>query len=129
MRTNNETKTTVDSNVHFNVAAIMYMHVNNLASSLILDIQWTQVWSGKENMLSSELHAAQACGDEIWQTAQCHRAKNMSILNWQTKDQLTLRLLTNNRVTDKCLLTNNRHTAPHDVFVVEHRLWTIRAKK
>ena len=91
--------------------------------SVILDIQCTQVWSREEYTF----HAAQECSDEIWQTVQCHRAKvrkNMSILNCQTKDQLTLLLLTNKRLTDT--FTEEQDLLSPWCICQEHRLWTIR---
>ena len=61
-------------------------------------------------------------------------ANNMFIINWQTKDQLTLRLLTNNRLTDRnpynlrnannIQLIHSRTTSYYNSFLSSSiRLW------
>ena len=94
LRTNNATKwqinqTTVDSNVHFTVDAIMYMYVNNLKC----EVERKTCNPVQRVTYGPCFHAAQACSDEIWQSAQCHRVKVWKTCQFK---------LTNKRPTDTC---------------------------
>ena len=79
-------------------------------------------WRGKHVTQSSELHAPHAFMQH--KRVVMKFDKLLSVIVRRIEKHVYFKL-TNNRQTDTCLLTNNRHSVPMMYICREHRLWTI----